>query len=258
MIRMAFSMGAFCLLLGMGILMYRALPSRSKEAKRVPEVTAPLETPSSEATSESTSHPEQTGAAPSGLPSNANPANPGNSDRLSRPATSGSEEAQSGALGAAPRPATASPSEAAEQQEGTKRPSSREADAAADQTPPNQNQNQSQRSAEKITYKVRSGDTLWRISQAHYGSSKFITHIARANGFTIQTALRPGQLLVIPAVEGMRRTSPQDADHETASATGFQKTYSAPTPIRSNQPSADFRPIPPSLSRSVPLESPNP
>ena len=49
-------------------------------------------------------------------------------------------------------------------------------------------------------YEVRSGDTLGKISQKHYGSARYANVIFKANGDILKDAnrLRPGMKLIIP------------------------------------------------------------
>ena len=54
-------------------------------------------------------------------------------------------------------------------------------------------------SAETVTYIVRPGDCLWNIAYKHYGTGRYFTDIAGANGIKAPYLIYAGQSLVIPA-----------------------------------------------------------
>lgn len=58
-------------------------------------------------------------------------------------------------------------------------------------------------SSNKVTYIVQSGDTLWKISESHYGDGSKYMKIFEANSDLLDTPdqIFPGQELVIPKAE---------------------------------------------------------
>jgi len=54
------------------------------------------------------------------------------------------------------------------------------------------------KAANKRTYTVAKGDSLWRIAEKIYGNGSDFKKIARANNISDPDHIRPGQELVIP------------------------------------------------------------
>ncbi len=53
-------------------------------------------------------------------------------------------------------------------------------------------------SAQQVSYKVKKGDTLYRIARTEYGDGKKWTLIASANPGVSPQSLKAGQMIVIP------------------------------------------------------------
>ena len=69
--------------------------------------------------------------------------------------------------------------------------------------------------AEAKTHKVVAGDTLGKISTQYYHSSKHVSEIQKANPDVNALALRPGMILVIPALADAKAEKPtKDAGGE--------------------------------------------
>ena len=54
------------------------------------------------------------------------------------------------------------------------------------------------KAANRRTYTVAKGDSLWRIAEKFYGKGSDVSKIANANHIDDPDLLRPGQQLVIP------------------------------------------------------------
>jgi nucleoid-associated protein YgaU len=72
---------------------------------------------------------------------------------------------------------------------------------------------------EPKTHKVVSGDTLGKISQKYYGSSKYVGEIQKANPDVNAMALRLGTMLTIPDLSGLKAAKAEaDAASEVKDA----------------------------------------
>jgi len=92
----------------------------------------------------------------------------------------------------------------------------------------------------KRTHIVQPGESLWLISKRYYGTPAHIERIADANHLETPKRLRPGQVLVLPEIAGVKMLEP-DAPEAPA----------IETTVRSTSPSEDVPQMPPTLSRSV-------
>jgi len=92
----------------------------------------------------------------------------------------------------------------------------------------------------KRTHIVQPGESLWLISKRYYGTPAHIERIADANHLGTPKRLRPGQVLVLPEIAGVKMLEP-DAPLAPAIETS----------VRSTSPSEDVPQMPPTLSRSV-------
>jgi Tfp pilus assembly protein FimV len=63
----------------------------------------------------------------------------------------------------------------------------------------------------KRTHVVRAGETLWDISSYYYGSPAQVERIADANGLPAPNRVRPGMVLVLPEIPGIRIADPPAA-----------------------------------------------
>lgn len=226
MIRMAFGLGALCLLLALGVVLYRFGAELAREAAQEIQVgknsdeTVPPPAPEKPETKAAETAPAPESAAPS------------------------AEHA------AAPSAPTAPPSP----EVPGAGPAPNETPAAAAEVP-----------AQPVrTHRVASGDSLWKLSVQYYGSATHVAELMQANQLTAAT-LRPGQVLVIPEIAGTKAADaagnaaaePVNADHEIAQGTApnesANETEQAATPAPSAAPAASgsgdspFVPMPPSL-----------
>lgn len=223
MIRMAFGLGALCLLLALGVVLYRFGAELAREAAQEIQInkdadeTAPPAAP--EAMAPETTATEAGSAAP-----------------------------------VAPAPETAAPS--TEHAAAPSAPVTPVVPEAAPVTPL-----APETPAQPLrTHKVASGDSLWKLSVQYYGSATHVAELMQANQLTAAT-LRPGQVLVIPEIAGTKAAgaadAPDNADHEVAQGTASNEIVTdqaaTPAPTENGAPAASgsadspFVPMPPSL-----------
>jgi phage tail protein X len=93
----------------------------------------------------------------------------------------------------------------------------------------------------KRTHVVASGETLWVISRRYFGTPAYVEAIADANHMDAPNRLRPGMLLVLPEIPGVP-------------ARGDEVAQPAPRVESSEAPQQHAEPMPPTLSRTVPVD----
>lgn len=93
----------------------------------------------------------------------------------------------------------------------------------------------------KRTHVVAAGETLWVISRRYFGSPAYVEAIADANHMDAPNRLRPGMVLVLPEIPGVRARS----DEVAQPAPRNETTEAAPQYTD---------PMPPTLSRTVPAQ----
>ena len=92
----------------------------------------------------------------------------------------------------------------------------------------------------KRTHIVQPGESLWLISKRYYGTPAHIERIADANHMDAPKRLRPGQVLVLPEIAGVRMLEPDAPE-----------TPAIETSVRPSTPNEDVPQMPPTLSRSI-------
>jgi hypothetical protein len=60
------------------------------------------------------------------------------------------------------------------------------------------------------TYRVKPGDSLWKIARLHYGNGNLWTMLAEQNGLTKPDLLLAGQIITLPYVTSQWRVNPRD------------------------------------------------
>ena len=112
-----------------------------------------------------------------------------------------------------------------------------------------------------IAHQVRSGDTLWTISQRYYGTSRYHKALLAANADQIGESgqLRQGMTIQVPPLEALDRSlveAPRPAIVGNVSPAPASAPEAKPSPYRSNDASAETDATP--AASAAPSQSPSP